>query len=467
MKKILFFILLFVTFLNAQIELNNESKTPLLSLQKISVTIGGDFFVTGSFPALANERVDELLTRLYTQAKQAAFSAARDEITLAKVSEEFEDYSLRNITLKRFDGTEKILDLARFRLNGDFENNPYLKNGDLLLLPMLDLERNFIEIDGAINNPKKIQFVEGDKLSDVIFLAQGINKAYENVTHAEISRLSYDGNEEEILRVDILDEFELQRGDRIKILADETQKKSFKVLVLGEVNKPGFIYIKKDGTKISEVIKKAGGFTEVAWQENVKYISGISADIMFNENNLTELELIEIENKIRLEQFRLSRLSNLNVEDTLYFQLENELNVYNSGRIINFTDISDLSSTNLIVKDGDVIHIPKFEEYIYVFGQVPHKGKIQYVKNKDYKYYIEKAGGLVDQSKDEIMLIKGTTKNWLSIEKDSINIEPGDFLWVPKEPVRGFDFYLKQVGSVAGILGSVATLILLIDQLNK
>ncbi len=65
-------------------------------------------------------------------------------------------------------------------------------------------------------------------------------------------------------------------------------------------------------------------------------------------------------------------------------------------------------------------------------------------------------------------MIKGKTRSWIELEEDSqIVIENGDFIWVPKEPYRDFDYYLTRVGSFAQIIGSIATVIVLIVQLGK
>ena len=88
----------------------------------------------------------------------------------------------------------------------------------MIIFPPVDLERNFFSISGAVNNPGKFPFVEGDKLSDAIELAQGINSAYKNVTSAEINRLDYNGENLNRQIIDINSDFLLKRGDRIKIL---------------------------------------------------------------------------------------------------------------------------------------------------------------------------------------------------------------------------------------------------------
>ena len=41
----------------------------------------------------------------------------------------------RGLILKNANGEEIIIDLAKFRVNGDFINNPYLKNDDVIIFP--------------------------------------------------------------------------------------------------------------------------------------------------------------------------------------------------------------------------------------------------------------------------------------------------------------------------------------------
>ncbi len=173
-------------------------------MEQSRVTIGGDFIITGSFPSMVTERVDQFVTRMYTQTREKIFSQlSQQPELLEKAKKEIENYSLREVTLKRANGEELKLDLMKFRRTGDFSNNPYLKNDDVLIFPPSDLERNFFSISGAVNKPGKYHFKDGDKLSDAVELAQGINKAYENVSKAEINRLSYDGEKMEVIPVDI------------------------------------------------------------------------------------------------------------------------------------------------------------------------------------------------------------------------------------------------------------------------
>ena len=469
MKKysILLFIILYST-IYSQLD-NNKNENYLSGVNLISVTIGGNFVVTGTFPASSTERVDQFVTRMFNQGKEKLYATAINSVLMLQISDQLIKYSFRNIKLKRVDGKELIIDIEKFRLNGDFVNNPYLKNDDVLIFPATDLVRNFFTVSGAVNNPRKFHFVDGDKLKDAIEFAGGINKAYEKITKAEINRLSYDGRDQKVETVDINSDFELQRGDRIVVVSNETMKKEFSVTVVGEVNSPGPVPITKDRTSLLEVINKVGGFTNAASLKYAKLYTGTSVN-SFNVRNDQLNPILDLTNNIvMMEELRMLNMSNLVLEDTAFFKNENQLRVLMEGSTIDFTKLSDPNSeaSKYLVKDRDLIIIPARNNSVYVFGQVLSSGHIPYLSGQDYQYYIEKAGGFSDLAeKNAVMVIKGVNRNWIEAEKN-VKIEEGDFIYIPKRPVRSFNSYVGQVGLYLGIVGSAATIILLLLQFKK
>jgi protein involved in polysaccharide export with SLBB domain len=476
MKKIIFVIsFLFTLTLNAQIE-DKFGMNSLLQAGAISVTIGGDFIVTGSFPAIVTERVDQFITRIYSEATDKILRTTTDPILLEKLKERIEDFTLRDITLKRASGEVLKLDLLKFRINGDFANNPYLKNDDVIIFPQNDFERNFFTVEGAVNNPGKFYYAEDDDLQDALDLARGINKAYEDVNLVNIYRLSYDGQKMDVIKTDVSSNIPLQRGDRIIIAADETQKKEFSVLVVGEVYSPGKIPITKSTTTLNEVIKIAGGLRETASLKRARLYSGNSAKLLLEKQFGIKLEkqpeLIdaELNNRFLLfEDMLMYRMSNLTEQDTGYFFIENQIRILSEGSSFNLLNLDTPESElkNYIVHDGDILLIPKKKKTIFVFGQVSNPGHIDFKEGAKYNYYIEKAGGLSEYSDDEIMIIKGDTRNWIPAETDSVIIEEGDYIWIPKDPVRSFDFHIYRLSNYLSIVGSIATIIILVVQLGK
>ena len=285
MKKslIIIFSLIIAAFANAQVLDNRLNNTNLLSPATLSVTIGGDFPVTGSFPALISERVDQLVTRLYLEARERAVRSSNDPLIIKKVEDKLNNYSLRGIILKRSTGEEISVDLKRFRITGDFNYNPYLKNDDVLIFPANDISRNFFTISGAVNKPGLFFFVEGDSLNDALEIAMGVNNAFEDVNNVLISRLSYDGETLYTDTVEINSNIKLKRGDQIKVLAPETQRKNYYVMVLGEIRNSGSFPITRNNTKLYDVIQTAGGFTKEASLRRAKLYSGNSLAVFLEK----------------------------------------------------------------------------------------------------------------------------------------------------------------------------------------
>lgn len=475
MKRNLLILLVLISGMLYSQTLDKNQSASVLMMNTISVTIGGQFPLTGTFPASVTERVDQFVTRIYTQALERSLRTATDEMMLQQVKKELSNYSLRGITLKRAGGEEILVDLEKFRIDGDFKNNPYLKNDDVIIFPANDIERNFISISGAVNSPGKFLYVEGDKLSDLILLAKGINKAYENVTKAKIHRLSYNGESEKIIEVNITDDFSLKRGDQVVIVADETQRKEFYVLVLGEVIQGGYIPITKRSTKLGEVIKQVKGFTENASLKRARLFRGNSITTLLEkqygikiDEKLLNMDKELVDRIVNYEQAMMFRMSNLVEEDIEYFQAENQYRVLNEGSAIDFSKVEEENSEiyNFIVYPGDVIIIPPKANTIYVFGQVSNPGHVKFEEGKDYLYYIDQAGGLGEYAEDEIMIIKGSSRNWIPAER-GVTIEEGDYIFVPKERIQSFRSFVMELSGYFSIIGSIATILLLISQLGK
>ncbi len=480
MKKyyLIVLIILFTVLSNAQVFDNQSNSSNLLSNAAISVTIGGDFPVTGSFPAFISERVDQFVTRLFLESKARSMRTTDDPKIIKEIEDKLNDYSLRGIKLKRSTGEELFIDLQRFRITGDFIYNPYLKNDDVLIFPANDITRNFFSVTGGVNNPNIFHYVEGDSLQDALELAMGINPAYENVNIIALNRLSYDGESMLTDTIDIDSNIKLQRGDRITVIAPETQRKNFYVLVLGEVKNPGKIPITKNSSRLFDVIETAGGFNEEASLRRSKLYTGKSLAVILerqygiNLDKQPDLEDVDLRNTIiNIENLQMRRMSNIFQEDMPNFWLENQLRVLMEGSSLDFTKINDPNSSigEYIVKNGDVIVVPIKRKSVYVFGQVANPGYVPLIEGKkDYKYYINEAGGMGQLAVvDEIMVIKGGSRFWISPLEQKVILEEGDYIYVPKERLISFRTAVAENAIYVGLITSIATVVLLIVTLLK
>lgn len=479
MKKLFGVLVIIVLAIKADAQVDNKlnlNTNDMLQMGTISVTIGGEFAVTGTFPALITERVDAFITRMYDQVKQEVPRTTNDPWLLEQLNKKLDNFVLRNITLKRASGEVLHLDLQKFRLNGDFSNNPYLKNDDIIIFPQPDLEHNSFSVSGAVNDPGKFFFVDGDHLQDALELAQGINQAYENIDGVEIHRLNYDGDEISVIHTDINSNPSLERGDGIIVIAKESQKKGFSIVVAGEVNNPGRIPITKSNTTIKEVIEKAGGFKPDASLRRSRLFTGNSLPLLLenyygiNINKYPEVLNADLTSfLLRFQNMMMLRMSNVDEVDSSYFLIENDLRLLMESGPVDFTKLNDSTSnvSDYVVSDGDVVIVPRIETTVYVFGQVAKPGKVNYVKGKDYNYYISEAGGTGEYARDDYMLIKGETKEWIPADNEKAVIEEGDYIYVPRTLSKSFIYYVRTSSIFISIVGGLATIALLIVNLTK
>ncbi|MCW8806065.1 MAG: SLBB domain-containing protein [Ignavibacteriaceae bacterium] len=469
-KSVICFLVLFYLTAYPQFTQNQISKSDMKDIGTISVTIGGSFPINGTYPAFITDRLDEFISRMYAEAVDLTMRVTSDPDIYRKLKAELDNFALRGIKLKRATGEEVEVDLQKFRMTGDFTYNPYLKNDDVIIFPSNDTGRNFFAVYGAVNFPGTFYFVEGDNLGDALELVGGINSSYNDVSNVEVSRLSYDGQSETKITIGIDEEFPIQRGDRFRFLAFENQKRNFSVTVIGEVNIPGVVPITRDNTTLYEVIQSCDGFTPYASLRRARVYSKNSLAMLLerqygiNLGDQPDLEDPKVRNLIlNLELAMMYRMSNVVEDDSTYFNLENQLRVLVEGSSLDFNKITDPESdiAKYKVKNGDLIIVPVIQNSIYVFGQVLRPGYVTYIEGKDYEYYVNEASGLGELAEEgDIMIIKGGSRAWISVDSDSVTIEEGDYIYVPKENLRSTRSYILEYAVYLSVLASIAAILL-------
>jgi len=463
------FVLLIISFnLFGQNLLQNLKSGDISSIQQISVTVSGDFPVNGTFPASITERFDEFITRLIETEKQTLRTSTQPGIQPKQ--EEKLKYASRNIKLIR-DGKTLIIDLHKFRMTGDMSNNPFLKNNDVIIFPKNDLEYNYISVEGAVNKPGKFMYVKGDKLEDAINLSLGFSEFLEI---KEI--LIYRYNQSLPIKLSPIDlNFELQPADRIIVQADFNSRKDRRVLVIGEVNNPGYIPIKYDNNNLHQIIKAAGGFRSKADSSNIELLKNspifysyqAKVDLNFEQLYLNEFKIQQL--KSNIEMLELERMAYLYPEDTIGFSNDLKLKSLKSSFLFNQSEITGDTIINKI-EDGDVIIVNSKPDNVYLFGQTGFVGNIKYSPNKPVSYYLDIAEGLGDYArKDEIYLISYKTKRWRNVTKtlNSTIVEAGDYIWVPKEPRHELTYYTQRISAIAQIVSALATTIIAVVAIFK
>lgn len=366
------------------------------------------------------------------------------------------EMSMRNIVLKHKDGSIDRVDLVKFLATKDDKWNPYLREGDIVIAPRKNQNKNVIGIYGEVNSPGRYEFVEGDSLHDLFQIGMGFTRLALKDS-IEFTRLNLDGTILTSMNINanqILDgthpDFTLEPGDRIVVKAKKELREDYRVYVSGEVSYPGIYPITKNHTRLSEVIAQAGGFTEFA--------SLKSAELNRRSVQPSDVEIERL----------LSSRGGVSAEDSLDYYLETELRLRKEIVNVDFEKlfIKNDSTQNVILRNEDYINVPSIKKTIYVFGQVVSPGHIPFIEGRTTEYYVVKAGGFTDRAREgDVKIIKGKNKQWLA--PDETTIEDGDYVWVPKDPDRPFAYYMTIASQAATVLSVIVGIAVVVVQVTK
>lgn len=425
----------------------SEITITLLEPRPIIVTVSGNVLNPALYTLSSVDRVDKAL--------QAANTVGQRQ-NQEELSAIIERMSTRNIVLKRKDGSSIRIDIPKFLATKDDKLNPYLREGDIVIVPRRNPSKNVIAVYGEVNNPGRFEYVEGDSITDALKIALGCTRLA-NLDSIEFSRLDSEAQilETKILKLsDISDgnskNIPLEPGDRIIVKQKLELREDFVVHIGGDVKYPGTYPITKNNTRLSDVIRAAGDFTEFA--------SLKSAELYRRSVSPRDIDIERI----------MSMRGSISPDDTASYFMETELRLQKEIVNVDFEKLflQNDKSQDVLLKDGDYIQIPSLKNTIYVFGQVISPGHIPFIKDKTVEYYTSKCGGFTDAArKGDVKIIKSKTKQWL--DPDETTVEEGDYIWVPKTPERTFAYYTTVLSQTASILSVVIGIAVLIIQVTK
>ncbi len=341
----------------------------------------------------------------------------------------------------------------------DFSSNPCTDSLNNVLLHDKDRIRVFslqdqapqdsVSIYGEVNDPGEYEFQYNMRVSDLILQAGNLTRsAY--MLEAEVAKVD-PGNKISNIRINLQKlmsghdsvDVILEPDDQVFIRKIPNWELGALVEIRGEVKFPGFYPIIIDTTRLSDIIRHAGGFTD---------------DALIGESKLERKYEMLIEDK---EFERLSEMSRAEMSNSEYEYLVMKHNSDNINEIV--VDFKKLmlegnEAEDVLLKDGDVIHVPKRPDVIYVSGRVSKPGGILFVPNASFNYYIQKSGGYTwdaDKGRTKIIKVTGEIKDVDDIKA----FEPGDRIFVPRKSDR--DWWKIFYDSVI-VLGQLAAVYLVI-----
>lgn len=435
----------------------------LVEPRRFRVFISGVIENPGMYNAHPLLRASDLLAdviRIRTQAElrmlsSSPFQTERGQLLTRSEFQtrgEKKGSSKRSIVIYRGD-KELNVDLLRFEKLGDLDSNPYVSGGDHINIPPYQGD---IMISGEVNNAGIFEYKGGDSIYDLVNFSGGLT-AIADTSNASLSRFDPDGISLSSIPINLYDalydnpddpKYLLHESDRLFIQTKYNYKVLANVIIDGQVKFPGDYPITPHQTKLTDLVKMAGGFTEFANLEEARIIRRTSSALRDLEYERLSMMLVADMSEDEYEYFKSrSRISEglISIDFVKLFR-ENNL------------------SYDILVEEGDHIFIPIKRELINILGAVQEPGFVRLNEGQPLQYYINIAGGYTWNAKTRgTRIIKAKTGQRLRPGRN-VNIEGGDTIHVPeKKPIDYWQGFLD----TTTLFAQLATLVIIARNLTQ
>ena len=310
----------------------------------------------------------------------------------------------------------------------------------------------YVAIAGAVRKSGRYPYREGMTLRDLVLLAGGVQeKAY--LREAEVARLPEDrtgGKLATTIRVPLDSSYLFERSpggkylgppgipadadkapeillkpyDNVLIMEQPDWNLQRTVVLVGEVRFPGTYALTSKGERLSNLIERAGGLTDQAYADGVAFYR------------------------------KKGSLGRIGID---------------LARVLKDHGFRD----NLILQDGDSIHLPQFSAVVDVRGAVNSPVAVAYVPGRDIYYYVSAAGGFSRKAEARLAYVvqpngkvESITHRFL-LPDGNPNPRPGSVVMVPEKEASAPRDYSSIALAIAQVAGSLVAVIALIINSRK
>lgn len=340
-----------------------------------------------------------------------------------------------------------------------------LQNEDVVFIPTekeLRMERTFT-ISGAVMSPGPYEYADNTTIEDLVVMAGGLRDEA-SLMRVEVSRVIRDPMATEKsdqyakkfyfdlkngLVIDNERTFLLEPYDHVTIYNSPVFNQARLVTVTGEVNWEGTVALEHKVTRLSDIIEMVGGLTPHA------YLKGASMTRrMSDEERVRRSATLEAVRQILTEKGDSIAYSRMDLENNypVYIDLEKAIN-------------DPSSDANIQLREGDRIFVPEYDPIVRVSGDVMFPNTLFYESGKDYKYYVNEAGGFGHRAKKSKTFIVYQNGRAM-LTKKGARPEPGCEIVVVSKKRRQPWTLTDAVRAVSG-LSSMAAMITAITYMIK
>ncbi len=352
---------------------------------------------------------------------------------------------------------------------------------DLKLQSNIGLPDDVVRIEGSTNVPGEYPYQAGMTVRDLIRAGGGLSDSAYGGT-AELTRYKVVNGESRrtelidvdlaaVLRGDPAANLTLEPFDSLSVKQVQAWMDLESITLRGEVKFPGNYSI-KPGETLRSVLERAGGLTQYAFprgavftRKELKQREQKELDMLASRMQ-NDIAFVALEGSVANQNAAAGALS---VGQSLLAQLRQAKAV---GRLV--IDLPHImrspvgSPYDVVVRDGDQLIVPKFEQEVTVIGEVQSATSHLYRPGLTRSDYIAMSGGetvRADNSRVYVVRADGSVAStgggWFR-NSANVRIEPGDTVVVPLNAEHMPPLPLWQ--AVSQILYNVAIAVLAVHE---
>jgi protein involved in polysaccharide export with SLBB domain len=364
----------------------------------------------------------------------------------------------------------------------------------------------YIQILGEVKRPGTYAYAEGMTAEELILTAGGLQESA-NLKDIEIARRLEDsdaGTLSDILSTSVNPDLSfnpnaipLQPFDQVIVRKRANFTMQRLVSVEGQVNSPGIFAIQTSVDRISDLVRRAGGVNQFAYSKGATLIRkteffNTESEQVRRQKNLEALRLVlkddpnnaEAQEELLKRLFRDLPKEKVEEKDSIANDAKreslNEIAAETPGLAVKIKETEAVainlekilanpgSEEDLVLEEGDVLNVPKLLQTVRMRGDVVYPTTLRHQQGRGFTYYINGAGGFdrrANRKQTYVVYANGAvkrTKGFFGIRSYPA-IEPGAEVIVPsKGPKTPF-----RVGELVGITTGLATLALVLSQINQ
>ena len=337
-----------------------------------------------------------------------------------------------------------------------------LQNEDVLFIATQSerIAERTLTITGEVMSPGTFEFAENTTIEDLIIMAGGLTDQA-SLAKVDVSRRirdpratvktkdiskTYTFELKDGLVMDGGSGFLLEPFDIVHVRRSPAYSTARNITVTGEVNYEGAFTLPTKNLRLSDAVQMAGGVTADAYARGARLLRQMS-----EEERVRQQATLNALRSILSERGDSIDYGSLLLGDTYTVGIQLDKALEQPG-----------GDFDIVLREGDQLFVPEYNATVKISGDVFFPNTVSFTSGKNYKYYVDQAGGFgnrAKKSKTFIVYQNGT----IGVASKGAKPEPGCEIIVPSKKRRN----PLNLASLVTMGTSLASLVAMVVAITK